>query len=204
MLAIDASGTQNEALRFYARPIVFEFIFGIFVYYAVLFVDRRADEFGRIRWLRWLLYAATLTASVFLVVQGIRGGFGLPRAIASGIPALIIVLGAILIEKLYNVQARNKLIFLLGEASYILYLIHPYVIYGVLRLVVGPTSGLGPVPIGLLVLALLVLPSAAALAIHVWFEKPTMSYLRRVLVRPRELSRRTQANSLMLEPVNTR
>ena len=79
------------------------------------------------------MYASTLAASVFIVVQGLYSGFGWPRAIASGLPALIIVLGAILVEKLYNIQAKNKLSCLLGEASYILYVIHPYVIYGVLR-----------------------------------------------------------------------
>ena len=178
VLAIDFSGAQNESLRFYAQPIVFEFVFGIFVYHAVTFIDRRADDYRGVRWLKWLLYGSTLTASAFIVVQGIKGGFGLPRAIVSGLPALIIVLGTILIEKLYRVRAKNKLIFLLGEASYILYLIHPYVIYGVLRMLIGPTSGLGPVTIGVLVLALLVLPSAVALVIHVWFEKPIMSYLR--------------------------
>ena len=203
VLAIDFSGTQNESLRFYAQPIVFEFVFGIFVYHAVTFIDRRADDYRGVRWLKWLLYGSTLTASAFIVVQGIKGGFGLPRAIVSGLPALIIVLGAILIEKLYQVRAKNKLIFLLGEASYILYLIHPYVIYGVLRMLIGPTSGLGLVTIGVLVLALLVLPSAVALVIHVWFEKPIMSYLRRALLRSSEPSVLPNAVPLILEPANS-
>lgn len=204
VLAIDLTGTQNESLRFYARPIVFEFVFGIFAYYVVTFIDGRADDFRGARWVRWFLYASTLAASVFIVGQEINGGFGLPRVIASGLPALIIVLGAILFEKLYNLQAKNKLVVLLGEASYILYLIHPYVIYGALRLIVGPTSGLGPMAIGLLVLALLILPSAAAVLIHFWFEKPIMSYLRSVLVRPPQASRRPETLPLMLEPANSR
>jgi exopolysaccharide production protein ExoZ len=203
-LAIDFSGTQNEFLRFYAQPIVFEFVFGIFVYYTVKFIDRRADQYRGLPWFRWLLYASTLAASVFIVVQGINRGFGLPRALVSGLPALLIVLGVILIEKLYHIQTRNRLIFLLGEASYILYLIHPYIIYGVLRLIVGPTSSLGPVTIGLLVLALLVLPSAVALAIHVWFEKPIMSYLRRALIRSPESSVSPKAVRLIPEPANSR
>ena len=43
-----------------------------------------------------------------LVVQSTRDGFGLPRHIASGLPALIIVLGAILLEKIYGTQVKNK------------------------------------------------------------------------------------------------
>jgi exopolysaccharide production protein ExoZ len=204
VLAIDLSGTQNKSLKFYASPIVFEFIFGIFVYYAISFIVRRADDYRPAAWFKWLLYASTLAASVFMVVQGINGGFRLLRPIACGLPALFIVMGAILIEKLYNVYTKNKLLLLLGEASYILYLIHTYIIYGVLRLFVGPTSGIGPVTIGLLVFALMVLPSAAALVIHVWFEKPTMSYLRRALIPIPDESHRLQTMPHALEPVSSR
>ena len=182
VLAIALSGTENESLKFYSRPIVFEFIFGIVVYYVVMMFDRRPDHFREVRWLKWLLVASTAAASVFIIVQGLYAGFGLPRQIASGVPALIIVLGAILIEKLYRIQVKNKLMFVLGESSYILYLIHPYIIYGVLRLVVGPASGSGPATIGFLISGLIVLCSAIALMIHLWFEKPLMGLLRRMLL----------------------
>jgi exopolysaccharide production protein ExoZ len=204
VLVIDFSGTQNESLKFYARPIVFEFVFGIFVFCAVTLIDRRADYYHGSRWLKWVLYVSTLAASVFIVVQGMNGGFGLPRIVSSGLPAIFIVLGPILIEKLYDVKATNKLIFLLGESSYILYLIHPYILYGVLRLFVGRTSDLGPTTIGLLTLALLLLPSIAALVIHMWFEKPTMSYLRRALIRSPDTSRPHQAVPRVLESANVR
>jgi exopolysaccharide production protein ExoZ len=182
LVAINFSGTGSEAIRFYASPIVFEFVFGIAIYYAVMIFDRRADQLRGLRWLKWLLVASTAAASVFIVIQGLNAGFGLPRHIVCGVPALIIVLGAISIEKLYRIQAKNKLTFVLGESSYILYLIHPYIIYGVLRLIVGRASGTGPAAIGFLILALLVLCSAIAIIIHLWFEKPAMDRLRRMLI----------------------
>jgi exopolysaccharide production protein ExoZ len=182
VLAIALSGTENESLKFYSRPIVFEFVFGIAVYYAVVKFDRRADHFREVGWLKWLLVASTAAASVFIVVQGLCAGFGLPRHIVCGLPALIIVLGAILIEKLYRIQVKNKLTFVLGESSYILYLIHPYIIYGVLRLVVSPALGAGPATIGILILSLLVLCSAIAIMIHLRFEKPAMDRLRGRLI----------------------
>ena len=49
-------------------------------------------------------------------------------------------------------SAKNGPVLLLGEASYILYLIHPYVVYGVLRLIVGPVTGFSPFGLGLLTL----------------------------------------------------
>jgi exopolysaccharide production protein ExoZ len=203
MLAITLSGTQNESILFYSRPIVFEFIFGIAVYYAVTLFDRRADELRDVRWLKWLLVASTAAAAIFIVVQGLRSGFGLPRYLASGVPALIIVAGAILIERIFGIQAKNKATFLLGESSYILYLIHPYIIYGVLRLVVGPASGFGPATIGLLLLALLVLPSVIAVVIHLWFEKPVMDFLRRLLVPTQRPERRKTLIPLVLESGRT-
>jgi exopolysaccharide production protein ExoZ len=183
VVAITLSGTESEAVRFYASPIVFEFAFGIGVFYVVAICDRGADELRGASWLKWLLYGATLAAAVLIVIQGIFAGFGLPRVISSGLPALVIVLGAILIEKLYQTRIDNKPIFILGEASYILYLIHPYMIYGVLRLIIGRDVKLGLFSIGLLLPTLLVLPSVIAVVIHLWIEKPVMTILRRVLIR---------------------
>jgi len=204
VIAIALSGTENESLKFYASPIVFEFVFGIIVYYAVTALDRRADDFREVGWLKWLLFASTLTASLWLVAQGIYAGFGLPRYISSGVPSLIIVLAAILIERIYRTHVKNKLVFALGEASYILYLIHPYIIYGALRLVVGRATDLRPSTIGLLVSALLVLCSVIAIGIHLWFEKPLMNKLRRTLIPAAEQAERRTSVPLVLDPGNAR
>ena len=53
--------------------------------------------------------------------------------IVAGIPSFVLVLSALLVEKHYQFTTQNKTIFLVGEASYIIYLIHPYIIYTVLR-----------------------------------------------------------------------
>jgi exopolysaccharide production protein ExoZ len=78
------------------------------------------------------------------------------------------------------VTTQNKLIFLLGEASYIVYLIHPYIIYTVLRVLVGKRD-LGPYAVVPLIAFLLALTSALAILIHLYFEKPVMGFLRRKL-----------------------
>ena len=56
-----------------------------------------------------------------------------------------------------------------GEASYIIYLVHPYVIYTVLRLVVRGRELSTPVIIPL-ILVLLALTSVVAVGIHILFE----------------------------------
>lgn len=177
------SRTENAALGFYGASIVLEFLLGIYVYYLAEWISVRARVLRGVRWLKPALFASVLIAFVFLVVQEIWEGFGLPRFICGGLPSFLIVLGAILLERVYHVSAKNGSVFLLGESSYILYLIHPYIVYGVLRLVVGSVAGLSPLALGLLTIVLLMLPMAAAVAIHLWFEKPLMEFLRRMIFR---------------------
>lgn len=190
-IAIRWSGTANPSLLFYADPIVFEFVFGIAVYAIVNRIARRADDLQRAGWLKLLLFVAMLVASAVLVVQGIFDGFGWPRYLVGGVPAFVLVLSAILVEKVFRVAARNRSVFVLGESSYILYLIHPYIVYGVIRLFIGSVASWNPLAVGLLVVALLALPSIVSVAIHLWFEKPVMDALRRALVQaePRDDSR---------------
>jgi exopolysaccharide production protein ExoZ len=203
-VAIVSSGTENETLRFYARPIVFEFVFGIAAFYCVELIDRRAEDLRNVRWFKWLLYIATFAALPAVAVQEIHAGFGMPSYLSAGLPAFILVLGAILIETVYRNQAKNNLIFFLGESSYILYLIHPYIIYGVLRLILGPTSHLGNMSIVALLVVLLALPAAIAVIIHLCFEKPIMSFLRRSLIRNRAPASRSGAIPLTLETSHSR
>jgi peptidoglycan/LPS O-acetylase OafA/YrhL len=133
---------------------------------------------------RWGLWFAALAAAVSIGIEEAYGGFGLPRFVVAGLPAFVLVLAALLLERLYDVRARSNTVFIVGESSYILYLIHPYVIYGVLRTTISRGAVLPlPVTIGL-VIALLLASVAAAIAIHEWFEKPLLAALRRMLLAP--------------------
>ena len=64
-----------------------------------------------------------------------------------------------------------------------MYLIHPYVVYGVLRTVFRHTGAMSIPADAAVVALLLVLSTVVAVAIHVWFERPVMAYLRRALLR---------------------
>ena len=61
-----------------------------------------------------------------------------------------------------------------------MYLIHPYIIYTVLRVLVRDHQ-LGEYAVIPLIAVLIALTSALAIAIHVYFEKPVMGLLRRKL-----------------------
>jgi peptidoglycan/LPS O-acetylase OafA/YrhL len=77
-------------------------------------------------------------------------------------------------------------VYLLGEASYIIYLVHPYIVFSVLR-VAARGHALSPLATVALIVGLLTLVSAISVAIHLLFEKPVMAFLRA------RLTLRTQA-----------
>src|SRR6185436_8005235 len=101
-----------------------------------------------------------------------------PRYLIAGIPSFFVVTSALLLERLFSLSTKNRVIFLLGEASYIIYLVHPYIIFTVLRVVARGAAAWSSPALAALILALLALVSAIAIAIHVWFEKPVMAFLR--------------------------
>ena len=82
------------------------------------------------------------------------------------------------LERLFGLSSKNRVIFLLGEASYIIYLVHPYIIFTVLRVVARGAAAWSSPALAVLIVALLALVSAISIAIHVWFEKPVMAFLR--------------------------
>jgi exopolysaccharide production protein ExoZ len=101
-----------------------------------------------------------------------------PRYLVAGIPAIAIVASALLLERIFGLTTKNRLIHLLGESSYIIYLVHPYIVFSVLRVVVKDAHALrAPLIVGLIV-GLLALVSGISVAIHVLFEKPVMAFLR--------------------------
>jgi exopolysaccharide production protein ExoZ len=178
VIAIHTFATGSDAMNFYARPIVLEFCYGIGVFYLFDWCSARKEQLARSAALKWLLIALLVGGLIVLNVleEYYRGE--LPRHLAAGIPAFVIVASALVLERVYGLASRNRLIYLLGEASYIIYLVHPYVVFTVLRVVVKNAGGLSSPVLAALIIGLLALVSVISIAIHVMFEKPVMAYLR--------------------------
>lgn len=184
-VAIDVCGISNPAIRFYARPLVFEFVFGVLVFYLFGALEHELSWFAHRSTLRPALWCAALGAAFAIAFEESHGGFGLPRFIVAGVPAVVLVLAALLLERVYSVNAKSRIVFLVGESSYILYLIHPYVIYGLLRTTVPDRTNL-PLSAAIgLVITLLLASTVVAIAIHLWFERPVTAGLRRRLLHRR-------------------
>ncbi|HEX7842842.1 MAG TPA: acyltransferase [Kofleriaceae bacterium] len=187
MIAIHAMGSTNDVAQFYARPIVLEFCYGIAAFYVLRWCSERRERLARIAGLQWGLLVLLIGSLVAIAVfeeyyrdtgRQILPGIPSSRHIVAGIPSFFVVTSALLLERVFGLSTRNRVIYLLGEASYIIYLVHPYIIFTVLRKVFPHASALPSPALAVLIVGLLALTSVIAIAIHVWFEKPVMAFLR--------------------------
>jgi exopolysaccharide production protein ExoZ len=182
VVAVHTIGTDHPVLAFYARPIVLEFCFGIGVFFLFNACSARQARLARADALKWLLLGLLVAGLVAIVVFEKRHP-DVPRYLAGGIPAVVIVASALMLERIYGMATRNRVVFLLGEASYIIYLVHPYIVFTILRLGVKDARTLPAPLIVALIVGLLALVSVIAIAIHLMFEKPVMAFLRARLTR---------------------
>jgi peptidoglycan/LPS O-acetylase OafA/YrhL len=107
------------AISFYARPIIFEFVAGVFCYYCFRVIPTRA-----ILRLRWPLFFVVGASSLGIIAAAIyvKGG---STPLVVGAASTVLVLCAVLLDKA-SLSLRRRSVLLLGDASYVLYLIHPY------------------------------------------------------------------------------
>jgi peptidoglycan/LPS O-acetylase OafA/YrhL len=185
VLAIHGFAARNEVMNFYARPIVLEFCYGIGVFYLFAWCSAREDRIAAIPGFKWLLIAIFVGNLIALGVLEERYRDAVPRYLVAGIPSFFIVASALVLERVFHVTTKNRLIYLLGESSYIIYLVHPYIVFTVLRVGLKHADHWSSPVLAALIIGLLALTSAIAIAIHVWFEKPVMAFLRGKLTAPR-------------------
>jgi peptidoglycan/LPS O-acetylase OafA/YrhL len=178
VLTIHAVASGNPIADFYARPIVLEFCFGIGVFYLFQWSSAHQARLAQIAGLKWGLLLILAGNLIALVVFEEYYRNEIPRYLVAGIPSFFIVASALLLERLYGLSTKNRLLYLLGESSYIVYLVHPYIVFTVLRKVVPHAAALSSPVLVVLIAGLLALTSVIAIAIHVLFEKPVMAFLR--------------------------
>ena len=157
------------ALRFWTDPIVLEFAFGVLLA-TVALSGLALNSAGRL----FLLFAglALLVATDHLEE--------LPRGLAYGIPCALVMASAVL-GPVRPIQTRRMEVWVrLGDASYALYLVHPFPMraFELLWLRLGLIS-----PVGVLafVASAMTATIVAAMALHRWLERPATDTMRRLL-----------------------
>lgn len=163
-------------LAFWTDPIILEFALGA----GLGWLQSRGVTLGKAS--RWALALIGL-ALLGLASSDLVGAGPFSRPVVWGIPAALLVAAAALREdRAETVSPFTRFCAFLGDISYAIYLIHPFVIRGASEVAVrsGMAGLIGP--IGFIIVAMAG-TLIAAWVVHQAFEKPATRYLRRGLER---------------------
>lgn len=157
---------------FWSNPIVFEFLFGI------LLAMAREGNLRCSRAAGWLAIGAGFAAMLVLKERGIAEHFWVMRALWMGIPALLICGGVVLARDSAAAPGffKRQLV-LCGDASYAIYLTHPFALNAVALL----WARLGFRTPWVYVAAASVASLLVGVLVHVWLERPMTKYLNGVV-----------------------
>ncbi len=174
-IVVRFAGIQDRVILYFADPIVYEFCFGVVVYYlAAAFCALKIDSCYLTVVRTGILISAGVAAIALPLQECFFQG---NRTLWAGLPAAVLVLASIVLERRFRLAVRSNWVVLLGDSSYVLYLIHPFVVYGVVRLFLNPLT----MSVAALIAAIIGLMGAATLAavgVHVVLERPILAYLR--------------------------
>lgn len=176
MAVAGAVSPGSPAGRFYGNSIVVEFVYGIVVFQLVSRISIERHNSGRPLELAGWLFGASAALALLLWPWETP-----PRWECWGLPAALLLACVVLCERRFGAAIKSRAILLAGDGSYVLYLIHPYIIYGLLRF---PFRGadLWPRPVQWALVAVLIASSiAVSIVIHLYFELPVMRRLRQML-----------------------
>ncbi len=157
-------------LAFWSDPLVLEFVVGSLI--------------AMVHGAGWRLPLpggiALATAGVALLVADQSAA--LPRVVAWGLPAGLLFAGIVLVERAPSRGWLGRALVSIGDASYALYLTHPFVIRPVGKLWLKMGLG-GLLPVWLFIVAAMALSIWAAMLVFRWVESPLTAALNARLDR---------------------
>ena len=171
---------------FLTRPILLEFCFGLALGYAYVkgVLPKRVP---------WALPAAAFLcmtfAPLFIPHESTGGLNALDRVWAWGIPAAVLV--AACVSWSIEDGPLGRVWVLLGDSSYAIYLLHPFVMLGYAK-ALGASRLLLHMPQAPLILGAAILSAAVGAAAHVAVERPISKAARRLLLWERPRARAKQ------------
>lgn len=172
-LATTLAAPGQVALTFFGRPVIVEFAYGMGLALALKRYDwrpSRSAAFG----------IMTAGIAAYLVLPQIPMKADVFREIQFGIPALLVVLGAVTMER-RGVFVKYPLVQLLGASSYAFYLFHPIILYALGGRVARMNISFPVVNGVLVVAACLSAFTVTAILVHLFVEAPMTRFLRRRL-----------------------
>jgi exopolysaccharide production protein ExoZ len=189
-------------LNFWADPIILNFIVGMIV--AVFYVQgARCSQFTS-----YILIAVSIILSYFAYLMDATimtyPENHIISRLANGIPAVFLFLGCTMGPQLNQVRTMWRGLLLIGDASYSLYLIHPFALRAFGKIW---TKAIGrELPVWSFTIACLMLALAIGLICYYVAERPLLNYFNRFL--PHRKNPVTALNPLVgpagLEPATKR
>lgn len=168
--------TENAIILTYTNNLLIEFVIGVYI--AKLFLSNTLKIKSAL--IPFLLLTCgicgLLATNIFSFGENLRG-------IYYGIPAALIVISCLMIEQ-QGLISKFKLLHLLGDASYSIYLAHTYSLT-IIRIFWQKMIHIEPTLLqmfGFIVVSI-VISSCAGIAIHLVVEKPLTRYLRLKLAK---------------------
>lgn len=172
--AVCSNLTQAGAIaECYGNPIIYEFILGILVYEAT---SHPAAE-RALRYRAALVVLLTTSLAGLIILQGTSLQAHAFQPLGLQLAATLLVTTAILLARA-GLDIPAGLVVLVGDASYVLYLTHPYVLVLVDRVIARQIRG---VHIDSFIgsSACIVVCTSLAILLHLKLERPAVSYLNK-------------------------
>jgi peptidoglycan/LPS O-acetylase OafA/YrhL len=176
MIGCAPFGAESTAATFYSRDIVLEFVLGVLSYEICSRIT--ADSIRRLRLPALVLcFAGAILLIALQAYLPIWIVAGYPRTVTLGVTSFILITAASLLSQ-GGWDLNVAWLVLIGDASYILYLIHPYCEYSIDRIFArhhpwlhsNTASG---VIVGVSISIVL------SLLVHLYAERPTVRFLNR-------------------------
>lgn len=161
-------GVQLPIIKFWANPIVLEFLFGVYLAHMKLKSYQLPRSWG---------LALIVTGVVIMMIMeltGIAGGYWTLRPFWMGIPAFLICAGAILMPETANPGPIKRVFVFGGDVSYALYLSHPFSI-GLAVLLLEKANVHGQL---FFMFAASAFSLVAAVAVYYFLERPLLELAR--------------------------
>jgi exopolysaccharide production protein ExoZ len=182
--------SKSVIATFYSSSVIFEFIFGVIAYYFCCAISERNARRFRVGG----LVVCIANALALIAIEGLMPRpilVALPRALVFGLPSLFMITCA---ATLYKAKWDTNIWFfvLLGDASYMLYLLHFFSLYGIDRILAVHWGFLKiDTPLGAFIgISVSVF---AAIALHTQIERPFLGALQRRFGGKRATTARIEA-----------
>ncbi|MDO3644438.1 acyltransferase [Mucilaginibacter sp. L3T2-6] len=176
----DTITAYSHVLRFYRNGLLPEFIYGLALYYFWDYHRTHKTKTGDA-----IMIGAGLVAFALMIYFDLSNSLaGTPRNIRYGIPSLLFVNAFVVLEGWINEKNRIVKVWLkLGDASYAMYLFHPFVIYFLLRVVypkIPVTRGLLLIDLSEVIFAMVSVALVSAL-IYELIDKPSNIFFKKLI-----------------------